>query len=424
MMMSAQADLKPNQENSHLTNMRNEQVYQHHADSAFSLSRPALFVPSAQQHPKRKKYRNRAPQESPLLPTFLPQRRSSPQMRFSLSEEREGSFVNPSSDAAFYSQRAPIACGHHDRCSCNECAHRYWHKYHRHHRNHVHERCETPALDHPSIRRRISSDTRQELSRSPYLPHGGYERESSNRLSIFRDRSGVDANDREVEMITSRHFGNIVHPYSLHPHEQGHWHEPIRDVVGNALPYPNHPPYYHPYPYPYVHPYPHPAHDAFYRVGDRNTHYYNMHLSNSATRKRKSHDEFLLRPRKDYIIYADRSESPRSDITASPTPSLDSFDIPEIKEICQKEEETLEIDTGKPVIGFANTAPRIERNSSGKTTRFDFSEKPKTGIVRIVSPIKPKTSEDKSVEELSSLPKTGTRDDHFIAISDKELQAS
>mmetsp|Transcript_27278 Transcript_27278/g.40304 ORF Transcript_27278/g.40304 Transcript_27278/m.40304 type:complete len:490 (+) Transcript_27278:49-1518(+) len=160
-------------------------------------------------------------------------------------------------------------------------------------------------------------------------------------------------------------------------------------------------PRYHPSPspHPYSHPHPHP----------------HSHLRE---RKRK-----YRRSRKEFIINVDRSLSPAlSDITASPTPSMDEFDDDNYEDNnnndaaekekynksfkamlqplleCHKTTDVtvtqLRIDTSSPSdnLNVNMDPPRIERKSSlpsKKQTTFDWNiDVDSDNVVRTVSPMK------------------------------------
>jgi hypothetical protein len=436
MIHTINAELNASQKHENLVNMSDDRTHQQRAASAFSANKATFHTNPASQQPQHQNYDKLATQIH-VLPTILPPGSSSPFMMTNnaLSDEREGSFLASSSathtqsKAAFYHHREPVERNAHHPCSCNECAYHYWHNYHYYHGIQMHGQCYTPytssSQERPSLRRRVSSDPRQISSHSAYLSRGDYNGESSRLPCMFPGGSGeaIDA-DQEVEMITSRQIGAPVHPYSRQPYQHCRRHEASERKhlrpYETCLPYGQQHPY-HPYPSPYTHPYPRHAYDAYHHERDLNAPYQVTPIRHTSTRKRKQYDEFILRPRKDYIIHADRSASPCSDITSSPTPSLDSFDIPEIQSLCKKIEEPLRI-TDVPVLELKTVAPRIERHPSRKNSTADFSE---PDIVRMVSPIKPKSSDEKSDAEL---PKNVWRKrddrvaDQFVAISNNISQ--
>jgi hypothetical protein len=258
---------------------------------------------------------------------------------------------------------------HHPPCSSHEYAHHYWQYYNSYyggygyqHQYHSRDARRANEDERPIFRRRVSTE-----SPDPQKALASFDearRSSSRENAPGGADEAIDASDREVEMITSRRVR-----------------ERERDCYPNRRPY--HPqvsshhyryaPYHHnPYYYPYH------GYHSYYENG-----YYYPAADNIVRQKKKKYDEFLLRPRKDYMIYANRCNSAMSDITASPTPSLSGFDMPEIEELGDRNKEDAPV--------FFNDAfelPRLKRRlDNDENDAFDFNEEG-AGIVRMVSPAK------------------------------------
>ena len=258
---------------------------------------------------------------------------------------------------------------HHPPCSSHEYAHHYWQYYNSYyggygyqHQYHSRDARRANEDERPIFRRRVSTE-----SPDPQKALASFDearRSSSRENAPGGADEAIDASDREVEMITSRRVR-----------------ERERDCYPNRRPY--HPqvsshhyryaPYHHnPYYYPYH------GYHSYYENG-----YYYPAADNVVRQKKKKYDEFLLRPRKDYMIYANRCNSAMSDITASPTPSLSGFDMPEIEELGDRNKEDAPV--------FFNDAfelPRLKRRlDNDENDAFDFNEEG-AGIVRMVSPAK------------------------------------
>jgi hypothetical protein len=347
-------------------------------------------------------------------------------------EERKDSFMTSSSATVSQRNAAFYHCQRHvdnnAQCSCNECARHYWHNYHFRHSNHAYGRSfspyANPSYERPSVRRRISPDPRIHSGRSAYVSTHG---ESGHGMPT--DNGAIDSYDQEVEMITSRQVNDRLHPHYDQSRQHGGCHEYSETTYHRQqTPHLSYSPHYvyHPYPNPYFHPYPHYGHTRRVQDAPHQDAPHQMPMRHATIRKRKQYDEFLLRPQKDYIIYADRSGSPCSDITSSPTPSLDmdSFDIQESTE-CHQKDKIVVVNTDVPVLEIKPIEPRIERHSSkDNTSGFDFNIKERE--VRMVSPVKPKASEEKIHEKFANSVWREREDelDQFVAISKNITESS
>ena len=422
--------------------MTTEQRQQHLGLASFREPSSNSHHVHLDNHPYRDSelYQFRAPQKHhsnpglPLNPEISPagthaevqDRREVISQHVSQSESR----ASPS----LYRGHGPYTA--HYPCSCNECVRYYWHNYHYCHTiiNGQWAIPNGPSPYCPVLRRCVSSEPRQNVSwTTPNdVPVPDEKKEEPLRQDMNFDVCGdaSDANDQEVEMITSRQMSRNTRPYEhrrpqkrrrrrrsehmpTHPYVQ-HPHMNIAHAQQYA---------YQPYANPYSRVHPHQLY-PFFRVKPSHTMYHDGYaLHHARSRKRKHvYDEFLLRPRKDYIIHADRSESPFSDITASPTPSLDGFDIPEIERLCRNEKDSLVIRTDAPVldinISMDINMPRIERHSATKKRgHFNFDDNEETVPVRIVSPTKPKSKDDNCSEELKIWGEKKDRSGEFATIS-------
>ena len=255
-------------------------------------------------------------------------------------------------------------------CSCQECAHHYWQYYNAHYGSygyyhqpcHPHEATRVTGHERPTFHRRVSTES------PPQTFASRDEGKRSLKRNDAPEYEAADASDREVAMITSR----CEHPHPNHyayPHiSRRHYHH-------------HHPSYlpYHHYPYNGYHPY----YDKSYN--------HPAASDNMSRRKKTKYDEFLLRPQKDYVIYADRSNSRMSDITASPTPSLSDFESCDMEDLEKHDARKFATDV-PPVLAFNPDfeLPRLKRRRIDmEGAKFDVMNEGDE-IVRTVSPAKSK----------------------------------
>lgn len=252
----------------------------------------------------------------------------------------------------------------HGPCHCHNCATYYWNyyqsyfrqydasPYHTHYDSYMQFKSMGPSYEIPSLGRRVSVPSEMEQ---------------------------IDNPDKEVEMITKR----------SRYEDRDHFHHHARSHSRTHHHYSYHRP--HEYCYPPSHYYPHdPYHHYNGYHGSYPTPYHHAPQPNIARRKRKRYDEYLLRPKRDFIIHAGRSESPMSDITASPTPSLSDFGLPEETE----ESKELKVETDAALVEFAPKVPTLKRRRSNNT--FDFAHEGDFDLLRAVSPLKDKLSDNTS----------------------------
>lgn len=306
-----------------------------------------------------------------------------------------------------YFRAPPYASTSQHPCSCHECCHHYWQCYSSYYRSYGYEqpwhpRDATRATenDRPIFRRRMSAE-----SSRPQTFASRDEAKRSLRRNDGPAEEAIDASDIEVEMITSgqkwSHRNHHAYPHvsSHHYHHQ----------LPSYLPY-HHNPYY----------YPHHGYHSYYENGN----YYPTASNNVVSRKRKKYDEFLLRPKKDYIIYADRSNSRMSDITASPAPSLSGFEISDIEELGKHDRKQIAIDVNAPVLNVDFKRPSLKRRRNDREDKFDFNEEV-DDIVRTVSPAKSKELvPKKKVNEDGQVWRDKSNNDNFAVTISKKVSHS
>lgn len=304
-------------------------------------------------------------------------------------------------------------------CSCRACAYRcdYYNWYYGHNRNeayystYYHQTAFTATEDErPIFRRRISDDSPGATEVAPcHAIPTPQESLGHGECMPIGDECAVDPSDREVEMITSkRHnvvpsaaYDQMEHSPSLlsfpHDYYSSYGYYPYPQQVHPRLQaalLPTHYIYPHPLAPHYSMVYQDPRY--MYSYYAQSPHYldsypmYPYPIEEAHGRKRKRYDDFLLRPLKDYIIYADRGSSPVSDITASPTPSLSEFE--EVQELGRIDKEDLVVDVNSLPVEMEDQPPRIERNAARKATQFVFGNQES---LRTVSPSKSKGAEER-----------------------------
>lgn len=356
-------------------------------------------------------------------PLVLPQRRSPDNcvmddLRATRTEEAsreqidtpQASTRDESRHNSRYYRTSPYgSTAQHPPCSCQECAHHYWQYYNSYYGGYGYQQ-QYDSRDAHRASENERTIFRRRVSKESPAPHQAVASFDEMRRTPSRDNTPggadepIDASDKEVEMITSRRVRERErecypnrHPY--HPH------------VSSQHDYRNAPHHHHPYYYPYH------GYHSYYENG-----YYYPPADNVVRRKKKKYDEFLLRPRKDYTVYANRCNSAMSDMTASPTPSLSGFEIPEIEGRGGTKKEDAAV-----FFSDAFELPRLKRRlDNDGNNAFDFDEEG-AGIVRMVSPAKPKEDEVTKQEEKdvwrAKKRKCGN-DDPYAGISKNVSQSS
>jgi len=325
-------------------------------------------------------------------------------------------------------------------CSCRDCM--YYQKYYHNYPNHTasyYSPYRPPATswtpvdqDRPIFRRRISDDSPRVAPPSVVVLTHNLANEGmgqNNRYRHGEDQGIVDPCDVEVEQITRRkrdYEQTLSHGQFEGPQLSQLASFPNQHYFGcYSYGYPTFPPllqeaspisqYYHPYQPSHLPPvyYPNAFQDPAYMYSYYSNSFYHpesypcypVPMEDVNAPKRKRYDDFLLRPQKDYLIYADRCSSPMSDITASPTPSLSDFG--EVEEMGRIDKEDLVVDVHSPLVPLDLVPPRIERMVV-KDSSIAYTFEKKQGskdVVRTVSPIKPKV-----VEEGTTRSEGGQRD--------------
>ncbi len=283
---------------------------------------------------------------------------------------------------------------------------------------------------------------------SNYPPQGyrSQQRIHDESRGAFDSHRQRDPNDEEVEHILSNECRRKWQQSQWQNQMQLHQQQPQQMIYNQFTPMyhhdmnfaPVHHPQYHQVynpnmAYPLSYPlYSDHLNQGFEYTNEMYMAYKNQHNHNNSTipqtqpynnpRKRKQGKESLssTSPRQDYYIFTDRPISPMSDVSASPVPfdedHCEQSDKPMAKGSFKKSNpvssehlhgisrsrKKLAIDTSFDESNMKNAEPKISRRKGKSGSKFNFDD---DGVVRIISPLKGKTDDEKKLKSTSGLSK-------------------